>query len=208
MKTLKITLLSIITLVGLSGSAQEFTFGAKLGLNYTAISNVINASGLGYHLGGVANATFSELAKFRAELLLSNRRTTFSNDPNFTFTSIKTKGTQNAYFLAIPILYKFDANEKIALLAGPQVSFIVAAKSKTIATTTLGNAKPDKSVIRTSGTNGYRAAEFAFAIGGEYSVSENTNLGLRFVRGLQTRSNRNNATDYANVFQLSGCYNF
>ncbi|MCT4580894.1 MAG: PorT family protein [Flavobacteriales bacterium] len=209
MKTIKTTILGLIFFASINSiMAQELSFGAKGGINYTTIANTDNSNGIGYHIGGLVDIGLSDVLNFRTELLLSNRRIAFTEKTEVFNVKTEISGSANPLYIAIPILYHYDINDNLSFMAGPQLSFIASNSSKFTTKTTVGSLDPVETKSTSSSTNGMRSMELGIALGGEYNLSENLGLGLRYVRGLQTKTDFDNAEDFQNILQLSAAYKF
>lgn len=209
MNKLKITILALVVSLGVNQLiAQDFSFGGKAGLNYSSLSEDNDSNGLGFHLGGLMNLELSNALNFRVELLASSRRMAFSKTTKLLNVKTKISGSVSPLYIAIPIMYKYNINDKLSLMAGPQISFLVTNKSRVTTTTTVGSLAPVKTKSTNNSKTGYRSSEFSFAIVGECNLSENLGIGLRYVRALQSRTDLTNADDNFNVIQLSALYNF
>lgn len=209
MNRLKITILALTASLSINQLiAQDFSFGGKAGLNYSSLSGDNDSNGLGFHLGGLMNVGLSDALNFRLELLASSRRMAFSETSELLNVKTKISGSASPLYIAIPIMYKYNVNDKISLMAGPQISFLATNKSSVTTTTTVGSLDPVKTKSTSNSKTGYRSSEFGFALGGEYNLSENLGMGLRYVRALQSRTDLTNADDNFNVIQLSALYNF
>jgi hypothetical protein len=108
--------------------------GIKAGMN---ISNFIgdDADGsdprIGYNLGGYVNKSISELITFQPELLISSVGTKTKEsgtDPDLGEYSIDA--SIQLTYLTAPIMFLFNLNDKINLHVGPQLGFLMAAKTK------------------------------------------------------------------------------
>lgn len=209
MNKLKITILALMTYVGANQiTAQETSFGAKAGINYSSLSGENNNSnGLGFHLGGLMDLGLSDALNFRIELLASSRRMSFSESEEFFGVETKITGSSNPLYLALPIMYKYDINDKISLMVGPQISFLVSNSYKSKATID-GNILYDEKLSGSDAKTGLRSSEIGLALGGEFNLSEKAGIGLRYVRGLQTYTDLDSAEDNFNVIQASFIYKF
>lgn len=167
-------------------SAQDFSFGAKGGLNIASIGggSFTGVGGLGskisFHLGGVAEVPISEKFAVQPELLYSSQGTKWS----FAGGSYL-----NLDYVNLPILGKYYILEGLSAEAGPVVGFLISTNAD----------KED-----------YNSLDVAFAVGASYKLNESIFFSLRYNKGL-TDINKNElitVSNQNNVFQLSVGYAF
>jgi len=178
------TLLLCITFA--TASAQDFSFGAKGGINIASVGGgtYTGFGGLGskisFHLGGVAEVPISEKFAVQPELLYSSQGTKW----NFV-------GGNNLKldYINLPILGKYYIIEGLSAEAGPVIGFLLSTNAN----------KED-----------YNSLDVAFTIGASYKLNENIFFSLRYNKGI-TDINKNEAitiSNQNNVFQLSAGYTF
>lgn len=183
-------------------TGQDLTFGAKGGLNYSMLTGgVSDGNGLGFHLGGIASYDFSDKMGLRGELLFSTRALSSTEKVEIIDSKIKTSSTPS--FVAIPVLFNYSF-DKISLMAGPQFSILASYKAEV--ETTIASLDPVTAEVE--GTDGLRSFSVDFALGAEYSVSDNVGVSLRYVRALQSLADLDNDDSRYNVIQLSAVYKF
>jgi len=183
-------------------TGQDLTFGAKGGLNYSMLTGgVSDGNGLGFHVGGIASYDFSDKMGLRGELLFSTRALSSTEEIEIIDSKIKTSSTPS--FVAIPVLFNYSF-DKISLMAGPQFSILVSYKAEV--ETTIASLDPVTAEVE--GTDGLRSFSVDFALGAEYSVSDNVGVSLRYVRALQSLADLDNDDSRYNVIQLSAVYKF
>lgn len=105
-------------------NAQEMKLGVKAGGGFTTIvgGELSGGSQFGYHVGALAEFTLSEKFALQPELLFSKK------GASFTFFGIDQK--TNLTYVDIPIMAKFYVMEGLSIEAGPQIGFLMSAKSK------------------------------------------------------------------------------
>ncbi len=118
----KLLLVLAIVITGLSDSmyAQDVDFGVKVGLN---LANVVGDdedrnSLLSFHIGGLAEITFSDKFSLQPELLYSRQG----------FEAKEAEAKFKLDYLAIPIMAKYYLGEKFSVEIGPQASFLINDK--------------------------------------------------------------------------------
>ena len=151
---MKKLVLTIITLSSISIlNAQKIKFGAKGGLNSSTMTYEIPVFGelnyevyrdkrlhdytVGFHLGGFVEFRLTDQFFFQPELLLSVQGSKYEykyiggggySGVSFMTTGInRTKVTTT--YITIPLISKYYVSKKLFLIAGPQVGFLIKAKS-------------------------------------------------------------------------------
>lgn len=188
------------------GKAQDLSFGLKGGVNYSFYPNDGNTlDGLGFHVGGIINADFSKAFNLRAELLISDRALQTKSEISILGTTTTYKSSSNPLYLALPILYRYNASDKLSFYAGPQFSFLLTNAVRT--RSYIGdNEITDSKISGSDATAFMRSFEFGIAAGAEFNISDKLGAGLRYVRGLQSVTDNSNATDFYNGIQFSLIY--
>lgn len=176
MKTTSLFLITI-SLCLLTKVQAQTRLGVKAGLNY--VNNAVVSSPyafdserdyrLGYHAGILTQIALSNTFFLKPELLFSDK-------------GFKGKGQANAqpagdaklhlYYLNLPLPLAYSLTDKLAIEAGPELGYLVAAKSKfetrTVNVTNFWDQKLDLGILS----------------GVTYALSEKLMLGLRYTHGL------------------------
>jgi hypothetical protein len=165
-------------------NAQETKFGAKGGLNMSSLAGAEGASSLfGAHLGGFAEIKFSEKFALQPELLFSMQGASYD-----------AGGDTNMNYINIPVMAKYFVTNNISLEAGPQIGFLMSAKS-------------DGTDVK----DGLNSTDFGINLGGSYYLNDNMFLTARYGFGLSDVE-KDLASDEKgsknSVFQLSFGYKF
>ena len=201
----------MLVIVG-SASAQV-TVGAKLGLNYTIVSTMIdpepdekpeNGSGIGFHLCGFLEFGISDKIAIRPELLYSIRGfqedETTSNSSTIagitTLTETTAENKTSYSYLEIPLLLAFKATDNFSLHVGPGVGLLMGGKvsssgdTKVTVTadgqTTTSTSAYDVELSGSDVTEGLRGLELAGVIGAGYQADGGLGFNVRYWRGLNS----------------------
>lgn len=144
-------------------NAQQTKFGVKAGLNIANFSGDVedNSSKVGLAFGGFVEIKVSDKFAIQPEVLFSAQGAKSSSED----------GKLNLSYLNIPIMAKFYVAEKFNLEAGPQLGFLVSAKTKYD-----GNSEDVKKY--------YNSTDFGLNLGAGYDVSKNIAIGVRYSAGL------------------------
>jgi hypothetical protein len=179
-------------------------FGTKVGLN---LSNFIGDLGysdfkIGFNLGAFAEISLKHKLTFQPELLFSSQGAKFEeSDNNFSFEE-----TLKFNYLNMPLMIKFAASDKFALEFGPQLGFLLSAKSK-FEQTFDGETFSEEVDIKDS----VKSIDFGLNFGASFDVSENIMIGARYNLGLLDITDVEDSEDFKlqnAVFSFSLGYRF
>ncbi|MBL7964022.1 MAG: PorT family protein [Flavobacteriales bacterium] len=221
--------LPLLTLLGMSITAQaQLDLGGKAGLNYhfqsTALGDKAPAGssepeamdGLGFHVGAFAQFGLSDKIFLRPELLYSTRTGTekvYSSLEVLGITTVldyESKGTLS--YLELPVMLGFRLSDKVSLLAGPALGFLMNNKvvvSGTTSVTTGGQTVTTSLDETTNSTDGLNTTEVAGVVGLGYRADNGLDIGLRYWRGFTTlEENTDLSKTYQNMLQFSVGYAF
>jgi hypothetical protein len=182
MKKVSILILSLFLLLG--ANAQQVHFGIKGGVNISSLhfnDNTSADSKVGLHLGILAHIHASKTWAIQPELIysLEGAKQDVGN----------TKVTYNLNYLNVPILLQYMFENGFRLEGGPQIGFLLNAKTKA----------GDVTVTNTS----FKTTAVSIPLGIGYLTSSGWGLDARYVFGLSNiDDNENGPTIQSNVFQL------
>ena len=169
--------------VAMAQPEKSFTFGPKIGVDYTHFwgKNCEHGGQLNYQ-GGVF-----------FEYVVANR---FAIAPEVVFAAqggkatadvydddvdglIKAKGTFHTNYINVPLMLKFYATPNFSIDFGPQAGFNVY--SKMTASGKLANVEAKESIDLKDNT---KTVDFGVALGGTYNLTENAFVQARYTLGL------------------------
>jgi opacity protein-like surface antigen len=138
-------------------NAQGVKFGAKAALNVATLTgDVEDASSLvGFQIGAFAEFKVSEKFAVQPELMYSAQGASGDN------------GDLKLNYLNIPVMAKYYVAPAFSLEAGPQIGFLLSAKSE---------GEDAKDFVSST--------DFGFNLGAGYDFTENLSAGLRYNLGL------------------------
>ncbi len=185
---MKTKILSLVLLfITVSGKAQnQYHFGVLAGANLanqsiddTVASYIFRP---GFQIAFFAQFQFKHFS-IEPELQVSQIGTNILFNNNKYYAKFR--------YLSIPVLIEYPLNEAISLMAGPQVGFLLCARSDFHPIT----KEPYKEQIYTSA---YKKTDFGLSFGGSWASSDKLFVDLRYYLGL---------TDIANFAGLSATKN-
>lgn len=198
----KIILAAIAVMTVGFASAQDVRFGVKAGVNLSNFAGDIDntSSRVGFQAGGFAEFKISNKFFIQPELLYSNEGSKIKeSESDYLY---KTK--LNLSYLNIPVLAKYYIIDKLNIEAGPQIGFLLAAKSKWDETYD-GEKYSGKDDVK----DAFKSVNFSLNVGAGYDFTDNISAGVRYNFGLSNISdNDENLKIHNNVISLSVGYKF
>ncbi|MDQ6472244.1 porin family protein [Flavobacterium sp. LHD-80] len=160
---MKKIILSAIALMAFAFSnAQETRFGIKGGLNITTFAggDYWDAKSLvGFQVGGFAEIKIIDRLSIQPEVLFSTQgaKLEFAGDD----------WDNKVNYINVPVLAKFYITKQFTAEAGPQLGFLVSAKSE-------GEDVKDN----------FKSVDTGFNFGLGYNFTDNVSAGIRYTVGL------------------------
>ncbi len=206
-----------------TSSDQSFSFGAKAGVNLASISDIDESTGesvkgrTSFHVGALAQYSFSEKFAIQAELLYSELGNKYEYSESFNYDGpLRAGGGNYSYkeevitklsYISLPILAKYFIITGLSIEAGPQFSFLVSAKQDWEDT-----YSDDFGSESDSGSEDIKDFMNGFDIGGAIGATYELDFGLffsaRYVFGLTEIYDVGSLKNKNNVFQISAGYKF
>ncbi len=134
----KLLVFAVLASFSIVATAQEesIRFGAKAGLNLSNISGdklfgeIDTDSRTSFHIGAVVEIPLGEKFAFAPELVYSAQgfKTEFAESNEF-FT-FSTEQTTKLNYLNLPLMAKYYIAQGFSIQAGPQIGFLLSAKSE------------------------------------------------------------------------------
>lgn len=187
--------------------AQQF--GLKGGMNVSSLSKDASLSDqgskIGFNAGVFMNAPLSANFSIQPELIYSQMGEKY--DGIMPITNDRISGSKHLDYIALPVMFQYNATPSFYLEAGPEFGLLVSAKDKSKNETTgqtlseSGNYKDD--------LNGFN---FGVGLGAGFNFTPNLGLNARYVAGVTDiyKDGKNPGNDAVrnNVFQVGLTYKF
>lgn len=186
-------------------NAQEVSFGAKAGLNIANLSGDMEEdtkSLMGLHVGAFAEIQFTERFSFQPELLYSMQGAKMEESA----VGMSMEAKYKLSYINVPLMVKFYAAESFFIEAGPQVGFLMSAKTEWEASGGGLNESGDEDI-----KDELKSIDFGLNIGIGYNFTENLSVGARYNLGLSNIADVEDGDDYKinnRVIQVSVGYRF
>ena len=168
-------LVFFVATISTSTASAQINLGVKGGLNIVSIdfassNNNFTQSGfrLSYHAGIYEQYNVSDKFSIRVEQLYSNKGVLFAS--SFNIPAVRTNINLN--YLSLPILAKYRIWDQLSVMLGPEVSYLLSAKSRS------ADHRSDVGFIYD------RKIDLGIATGLGYQVSKNVEVGVRYIHGL------------------------
>jgi hypothetical protein len=190
-------------------NAQDVKYGLKGALNVSTFTGDKDGANLksriGFNVGGFVEIKLSEKFALQPELLYSDQGTKFTNigdylDGDFYTGDIKF----NLAYINVPVMAKYYVAEKFSIEAGPQIGFVVSAKTKTKLD---GFSQTVENDIKDS----FESIDFGLNFGAGYDFTEHFGIGVRYNLGLANIAKTEAGDDtklHNSVFSFSAAYKF
>ncbi len=175
-----------------TASAQETYFGVKGGLNVSSFHITDNASTeskVGFHVGGLAHIHASNQWAIQPEVIYS------LEGAKVNLVGNNNKATTNLSYINVPVLLQYFVHNGFRLEGGPQIGFLIKAKTK------VGDVSTDN--------KNFKSTAFSIPLGVGYLTSTGVGFDARYVFGLSNINDiESGSTIQSNVFQLGIFYQF
>ena len=190
MKHYLIGLIAVMMIAG-TAMAQHNNFGIKGGLNAYTIYSDDNSSAdtkIGFHLGLISHIHLGNQFAIQPEFIYSTQGS------QYTIGSSTAK--LNLNYVNVPLLFQYMFDNGFRLMAGPQVGFLVSAKTE------IDNTKTDVK-------DNLKKIELAFGIGASY-VHPPSGFGVdaRYNFGLNNINDVGSVNSYNRGLQVGVFYLF
>ncbi|UWY28447.1 PorT family protein [Flavobacterium sp. TR2] len=201
-------LVAIAVMVFSFTNAQNVKFGVKGGINLSTFTGDIEnvSSKVGFQAGGFAELKLSDKFSIQPEVLYSAQGAKIKeNGETYTY-----KENINTSYLNVPVLAKYYIVNKFSVEAGPQIGFLLGAKSKWEETSSEGEKYSGNESVKDS----FKSVDFGLNVGAGYDFTENISAGVRYNFGMSNIFKSSDPLDssdskiHNNVISLSVGYKF
>ena len=145
-----------------TASSSPVRFGIKAGLNVSTVSNYNANSKAGFYGDLFATIPVAQDFSVQPEVLYSGMGAKSKYDSSDKI---------NLDYIAVPVMFQYNALPNLYLEAGPQFGFLVSAKAKD------NNGSLD---IK----DGLKTFDFGLGLGAGYYFTPNIGVNVRYVAGL------------------------
>ncbi|GGX03281.1 porin family protein [Aquimarina muelleri] len=193
-KTLIFVVLVSFSLITIA-QEEDVRFGVKTGVNLANISGD-NTEGFegrtSFHLGSVVEIPITDKFAFQPEVSYSSQGDKFKNN----LLGLSAKTTMKLDYINIPLIAKYYVIQGFTLQAGPQIGFLISAKSKVEAMDVNKETDID---------DNFKSIDFGVILGLGYQLDMGAFFDARYNIGL---SNINDAASFDDVKQKNSMAQF
>ena len=203
MKKIVLSAFAILTIGFVN--AQDLRFGAKAGVNISTLTGDAVGSDVsmkvGFHAGGLMEIKFTDKLALQPEVLFSLQGAEIEDRVDFAGGDYDLDSNKlHLSYINVPVMLKFYPIKSLFVEAGPQVGFLVGAKTKSeskevrntndgVTTTTISTDNDVKDF--------YKSVDFGFNLGLGYDITENIFINARYNMGLA------NVRDVPSIFGIN-----
>ncbi|MCJ7936104.1 MAG: PorT family protein [Chryseobacterium sp.] len=190
-------------------STNPVTFGVKGGMNVSSLSNGADLSDskskIGFNAGVFANIPLASSFSVQPEVIYNDLGSKVTREFTAGGNTYRNEYSRNLGYVAVPVMFQYNATPEFFLEAGPEFGFLVSAKDK-FKNSTNSNSSTQ---IATLNKDDFQTFNFGIGIGAGYYFIPNLGITARYTAGL-TDIYKNNSGDAVknNVFQVGLAYKF
>jgi opacity protein-like surface antigen len=194
MKKIFLSAVAIMAL-GTAAQAQDISYGVKAGVNFANFGGDVDESSsrTGFHVGAVVELPISETFSIQPEVVFSQQGAQVDSSTETNFGGVTTRSTteneQTLNYINVPVLAKYYVMEGLSLELGPQVGFLVSAKSKfdSTSTSTVGGTSTSSSASgETDNKDGFKSVDFSAVAGVGYELPMGLFFQARYQVGISS----------------------
>jgi len=166
----KFIVLSLFVALFFNAKAQT-SFGLKGGFNLASVKiavagiSVSTSNKTSFVIGGYLNHPLTESLSIQPELLLQGMGFKFEGE------------TLNSNYISVPVVFKYAITKAVNIEAGPQIAFLISAKS-------MGEDVKDA----------FKSTDFQLVFGGGINFTKKIQANVRYGIGMSNISETNNST--------------
>jgi Outer membrane protein beta-barrel domain len=184
-------------------NAQDLKFGVRAGSNFSTLTGDAVADDVkmqvGFNAGGLMEIKFTDMISLQPEVLFSMQGAKTSDTDNNGITLTEDESKINLSYINVPVMFKLYPVKGFYLEAGPQVGFLVDAKSKDETRTVTGGVETSESTT-TDIKGNLKTVDFSFNGGLGFDFTENLFINARYSFGL---TNVYDAPAFLGVFGIT-----
>ena len=190
-------------------SSNPVTFGVKGGMNVSSLSNGADLSDskskIGFNAGVFANIPLASSFSVQPEVIYNDLGSKVTREYTVLGNNYKSEYSRNLGYVAVPVMFQYNATPEFFLEAGPEFGFLVSANDKLKSSTNSSNNTQVSSLNK----NDFQTFNFGIGIGAGYYFTPSLGITARYTAGL-TDIYKNNSGDAVrnNVFQVGLAYKF
>lgn len=193
-----------------TSSSNPVTFGVKGGMNVSSLSDGADLSDskskIGFNAGVFANIPLASSFSVQPEVIYNDLGSKVTREFSGAGNTYKADYSRNLGYIAVPVMFQYNALPNLYLEAGPEFGFLVSAKDKFKSST---NGNTNSSQTASLDKDAFNTFNLGIGIGAGYYFTQNLGLTVRYTAGV-TDIYKDNSGDAVrnNVFQVGLAYKF
>ena len=181
MKKIVIALMCTILATGAAMAQEKFTFGPKIGVDYTHYwgENVEHGGHLNYQAGVFMEYRFTSKFSIAPEVVFAAQGGKYEFKRNIEGIDVELKETDHVNYINVPVMLKYYVAPALSIDFGPQVGFNVYSKN-----TIEGKVEKLKEKETTDMKKYTKTVDFGLGLGLTYNITEEVFIQARYTMGL------------------------
>ena len=181
MKKIVIALMCTILATGAAMAQEKFTFGPKIGVDYTHYwgENVEHGGHLNYQAGVFMEYRFTSKFSIAPEVVFAAQGGKYDFKRNIEGIDVELKETDHVNYINVPVMLKYYVAPALSIDFGPQVGFNVYSKN-----TIEGKVDKLKEKETTDMKKYTKTVDFGLGLGLTYNITEEVFIQARYTMGL------------------------
>ena len=177
MKKIAIAFVCMIMAVGTAMAQKQFTFGPKIGVDYTHYwgKNVEHGGQLNYQAGLFMEYRFTNKFSVAPEVVFAAQGGKYDTK----VLGVELKETDHANYINVPVMLKYYVIPELSIDFGPQVGFNVYSKN-----TTEVKAGGEGGKGTTDMKDYTKSVDFGLGLGLTYNIAKDVFVQGRYTMGL------------------------
>ena len=181
MKKIVIALMCTILATGAAMAQEKFTFGPKIGVDYTHYwgENVEHGGHLNYQAGVFMEYRMNNKFAIAPEVVFAAQGGKYDFKRNIEGIDVELKETDHVNYINVPVMLKYYVAPALSIDFGPQVGFNVYSKN-----TIEGKVEKLKEKETTDMKKYTKTVDFGLGLGLTYNITEEVFIQARYTMGL------------------------
>ena len=181
MKKITIALMCMLLTAGAAMAQEKFTFGPKIGVDYTHYwgENVEHGGHLNYQAGVFMEYRFTSKFSIAPEVVFAAQGGKYEFKRNIEGIDVELKETDHVNYINVPVMLKYYVAPALSIDFGPQVGFNVYSKN-----TIEGKVDKLKEKETTDMKKYTKTVDFGLGLGLTYNITEEVFIQARYTMGL------------------------
>ena len=177
MKKIAIAFVCMIMAVGTAMAQKQFTFGPKIGVDYTHYwgEDVNHGGQLNYQAGLFMEYRFTNKFSVAPEVVFAAQGGKYDTK----ILGVELKETDHVNYINVPVMLKYYVAPALSIDFGPQVGFNVYSKN-----TIEGKVDKLKEKETTDMKKYTKTVDFGLGLGLTYNITEEVFIQARYTMGL------------------------